>query len=582
MSSCSYSLRSCFNITLVWFLLMAYLNGSDSPLEQTRVAFIIAGSPRSFIYPAIHESIRVNLISSFCPMDSCSADVFVRVSLSDNTHETERGAVKDSRGIAVAGTEQDRPLIEHAISRLALNNQTHVHGVWVDVGSVAEQEDMKAKFTSLLHRIYRTLDPRRYSMSFGRWSAYQQAKNYEREHGLHYTWFVHTRFDMAFGAPIQPYSHWSSNKLWVHDMWTSYLPDVFALLPSRFADAYFSMELLVREGAMCLGGPNFNPQHATISRLNQLGFTYQEIGKVMSIRCPNPDRGFSEEILMRKLTSAGISFAHGNIGMATIFSVIIRKSFKAYCMSLRPDLMFLYVRSTQNSNAAVFPGCVGMTHHFRELHLHNESLKCTPLPLMSKEAYTGECMLNPQVSGYNYMPFRIRLPRRLGSYCLTVNELLVLTIRPCVAHEHVVFIPSKIYPVNASYSIAQLFRVYPNMKDAQPIIFNNYSKVGNLFYCLEGSTAEGKVTMRRCAEGVGDANQRMRIRLRGKASKAVKVRYPNANVKARIEFNGHCLAYMLVSPSTQPLPLSWQRCPLKRGAKDLDVGFVFELERTKI
>lgn len=75
----------------------APLNSSESPYPirvppipspiPIRVAFVLAGSPRSFVYPHIHESIRFNLINAFCPPSSCVADVFARVSGSDNTHE---------------------------------------------------------------------------------------------------------------------------------------------------------------------------------------------------------------------------------------------------------------------------------------------------------------------------------------------------------------------------------------------------------------------------------------------------------------------------------------------------------------
>ena len=209
-----------------------------SNLLAIHVAFIIAGSPRSFIYPAIHESIRINLIAAFCPMDTCSADIFVRVSLSDNTHTQDGHAVVDGKGVSIAADEKDLPLVKHALHRLSLAARGVLNATWVDVGSVAEQEEMKTHFNSSRHRVFRELDPRRYSMYFGRWAAFQQAKRYEQEHGLRYTWFVHTRFDMAFGAPVQPYFHWLSTKIWVHDMWAADVPDIFALIPAKYADAY--------------------------------------------------------------------------------------------------------------------------------------------------------------------------------------------------------------------------------------------------------------------------------------------------------------------------------------------------------
>ena len=546
--------------------------------EHVRVAFVIAGSPRSFIYPAVHESIRVNLISAFCPADTCSADVFVRVSLADNTHETRYGAVKDSKGIRIPGNMSDKPLIRHALSRLivdqAKNGSGYMDVVWMDVGSKAEKLLMESHFPSFRHKVYQTLDPRRYSMYFGRWAAYQQAKNYARENKFRYSWFVHTRFDMAFGKPIEPHSYWPSNKIWVHDMWAIHMPDVFALLPARFADPYFSIDLLVKDDAMCLGGPNFDPQHVTISYLDHIGFSVYEIGKINNLRCPNPDRGVSEEILMRKLSQAGVSWSHGTVGMAPIFSVVIRLSFKAYCVYLRPDHMFPFLRASQISNTALYTGCVGMTQQFRELHLNNRYLDCDPMPLMSKAPYTRDCMLNPRVSEFNYMPYRIRLPRRIGGDCLTVNGNVELKMKPCIAHEHVAFIPSQTYEVNASFSISQLFRVYPYSKRKQPIVFNNYSKLGNAYYCLAGANAGSQGRMSACAEGLGDDKQLMRIRvLRQGHGKSVP------NPKARILYNGLCLAYGMNRHSYY---LSWQKCPTKLDAKNSGrpLGFEFFLEKT--
>ena len=261
--------------------------------EHVRVAFVIAGSPRSFIYPAVHESIRVNLISAFCPADTCSADVFVRVSLADNTHEIRYRAVRDSKGIRIPGNVSDLPLIRHGLVRLLsdrVESQGTLSETWEDIGSSAEHQEMVTNFNTTRHFIFRTLDPRRYSMYFGRWADYQQARSYEREHGFEYSWFVHTRFDMAFGKPIQPHSYFSPNKVWVHNMWPTDMPDIFALLPARYADAYFSMDLLVQEGVMCLGGPNFDVKILKKKSLERLGFSFEQIKLASQNYCWRVDK----------------------------------------------------------------------------------------------------------------------------------------------------------------------------------------------------------------------------------------------------------------------------------------------------
>jgi len=56
-------------------------------VSPQHVAFVFAGSARSFVSPYVHKTIKHNLIDSFCPHDNmCKYDVFVRVSSNDNNH----------------------------------------------------------------------------------------------------------------------------------------------------------------------------------------------------------------------------------------------------------------------------------------------------------------------------------------------------------------------------------------------------------------------------------------------------------------------------------------------------------------
>ena len=58
-------------------------------------------SPALHPGPAVHDSIRINLISAFCPIDTCLADIFVRISASDNTHMPNGRAIVDPKGISI-------------------------------------------------------------------------------------------------------------------------------------------------------------------------------------------------------------------------------------------------------------------------------------------------------------------------------------------------------------------------------------------------------------------------------------------------------------------------------------------------
>ena len=569
------------------------LSSLPSCLLAIHVAFVIAGSPRSFIYPAIHESIRVNLISAFCPMDSCSADIFVRVSLSDNTHMVDGHAVTDGKGVSIAADEKELPLVRHALHRLHLAVRGVVNATWVDVGSVAEQEEMKAHFNSSRHRVFRELDPRRYSMYFGRWSAYQQAKNYEREHGLHYTWFVHTRFDMAFGAPIQPYSHWSSNKLWVHDMWAADVPDIFALIPSKFADAYFSMDLLVQETAMCLGGPNFNKTSVEDSALIKIGFNKEERDLAREVVCKILDDGWSERILKRKLLLAEISLGLNKIGFVPIFSAVFRKNLIDFCQYLHPAQMIGWLWDSQKANGAMYSGCV---HFAQDVRREAESPRCTSLPLMSDDEYAGYgCFLAKNVSGWNYMPYRIRLPPRLGGQCLTASQnngtnSYSLSFAPCIQVDTYQLEPR----IRHAYSITQLFRFHVADSRPQRVGLLDYrTRKSDSWRCLSNSrntrtiiSLDGQLHARsqiaRCNDY--DQHQLFNITVRVPRQKRRK-----RQSKRRLSFDlltiandGNCLSYSISPDGAYAIPF-WAECrhqPQKKG--ESSVRQVFVLERTYV
>ena len=542
--------------------------------DNLRVAFVIAGSPRSFIYPAVHESIRVNLISAFCPIDSCVADIFARVSLTDNTHQNVYGAVKDSKGIRVSGLETDAPLIRHGLTRLLADrneSQGTLSVTWVDIGSSAEHLEMIKHFNSTRHQVFRELDPRRYSMYFGRWAVFQQARSYEKAQALRYSWFVHTRFDMAFGKPIQLHSYFNPNKVWVHSMWTADVPDIFALLPQEYADGYFSLDMLVQEGVMCLGGPNFDLKILTTKYLKQLGYPHELMTLAVRNSCPTVEWGYSEAILSRKLAVGGITLQLGAIDYEPIFSVVIRKTLSGFCCTYtHPDTQLEGIWDTHTTNSAFYSGCVSMLQQFRELHLNNRYLNCHPIPPMSKKPYTGSCMLNPKVSEFNYMPFRIRLPRRLGDGCLTVNEDVELEIKPCVAYER---IARHGYKINGSYSISQLFNLHPHKKSRQYIGHNRYSKLETDHVCIFRTYGDETVSLGSCSLNMEKSTKMMRLRFRRKVSEGQKL-------LVIFDFDTLCPGYFIGNTDSK---LVWLNCPSK-GAAAFDrekFGVLFELERTQ-
>jgi hypothetical protein len=264
--------------------------------------------------------------------DDCVADVFVRLSTSDNNHKGQSAVGVKTKASDKVLAEADRALLRLFLgtpSRVDIigKNSTaaerdqeaaqYVTGIgastklsdkwsgqqltsrktqvtsdasgafkgvlvtrYVDIGSIEEQLEMLAvqessKVASLRlsmkHKIYRTLDPRRYSMYFNRWydainvlslppfhkatpcnlyyiifapiricrvlesacsfrrpiaahdptkqilppppyirSAYTMVLEREKLVGFQYDWVFHGRLDAAWGAPVKPHYLWSN------------------------------------------------------------------------------------------------------------------------------------------------------------------------------------------------------------------------------------------------------------------------------------------------------------------------------------------------------------------------------------
>ena len=114
----------------------------------------------------------------------------------------------------------------------------------------------------------------------------------------------------------------------------SEVPDTFALLPRRLSDQFFSLEALVAEGVMCLGGPNFAPDALTPAGFKRHNLTAEETAFALTHRCSTQERGFSEQILKRKLQRDGIDLGKNNLGYQTFFMALVRPNMEDMCFYL--------------------------------------------------------------------------------------------------------------------------------------------------------------------------------------------------------------------------------------------------------
>lgn len=317
------------------------------------VAFVFAGSARSFTEQFVHESIRMNLIHSFCPPKLCHAVLFFRVSLGDNVHQDASGkTIADGSGMMVPADPDTVKIVNFAIGRLAkmpgLNRSVPSVITWAEVGSPAEKDEIVKDFPSMRSKLFTLLDSRRYSMYYNRHKAFMQMPVYEQLHGIEFQWVVHVRLDALWGEPVQPVFFWNSldanvnhrfdkfpvrggqsvpvaPRVWVVDTWYDDVPDTFALIPRSLADKYFDVETLAADGVMCLGGPNVNTELiSSATHLAALQLSSAEVAEVHALKCPDQEEGGSEKILKRKLERLGITVDAGTLGYQTFFTAMVR------------------------------------------------------------------------------------------------------------------------------------------------------------------------------------------------------------------------------------------------------------------
>jgi hypothetical protein len=358
--------------------------------SEYRVAFIFAGSVRSFIFPYVHESIRNNLIRSFCPLSYCIGDVFLRLSTSDNTH-----LGPDAKGVATFSDSTILNKLHIALRRLQPNRGGQLFHEEVNIASRKESVQMdRITSNSFWLDVYRNLDSRRFSMYFNRYMAYQMALKQQEETGIEYDWFVHARLDMAWGAPIKPVNIWSPLKMWVPDSWHADVPDTFALLPKNLSDSFYSMtKMYENKQAACLGGPNFNPKTIEANELLKFNYNDTEIKLIIGDVCLNKysyDKGIynketgitwttagdSEVQLKRKLKYQGIEYLNnkGKLGFSSFFTVVVRtKSNYMLCNYLQTDNFIPWSKDYQHTSSPLGPACHSFSYYMHQMELYGYS-----------------------------------------------------------------------------------------------------------------------------------------------------------------------------------------------------------------
>ena len=506
-----------------------------------RVAFIFAGSVRSFQYPIIHETMRWNLVNSFCPRHlKCVPDVIARVSMTDNIHKGFN-ASGEMLTVATGADSTDRyrslkKMTQHALSRLLLKGESKDHLVidWTDIGSEKERLEMESVFPSTSHarhKLFRLLDSRRYSMYFNRYMAYKLAMKHEKAYNMGsskgegnggYDWIVHARLDGAWGEPIQDLNKWSKNKVYVPNSWASEIPDTFALLPRKYADDYYSMEKLLVRGVFCLGGGNFDPNTLKPNyMLNTLHFTLPEVIEAKKDDCNalfkegdtwNEDKttgikwaedGISEQILKRKLKNVGISLDLNTLAYHPFFTVTVRyQNVVDICIYLHHNFMIGWARSTQYYPLGIFLGCNVMMNDLRKLHT-NSYIGCE----LNGNKYVGEhCLLSSKISKFNFMPFVVlQHPSPNEKRCMSGNIGENEHTEGRIEMSHCIDTQS-FGEMQALFHSTQMLFFYPHMRLPQEIKVIDTS-VNPKMICLTVQPDSFTIVLSKCLEGKGTKTQ---------------------------------------------------------------------------
>ncbi|CAM9356811.1 unnamed protein product [Ectocarpus sp. 13 AM-2016] len=212
----------------------------DGTGVSCRVAMCFSGAIRSFVHPAVHRSIRTNLIESI-KADGCEVDVFAYVTREDTVvkakqvENPEFTPNSSDVEVALAVLEPTRLLwhqdqagiIPNGCSRV--NNRTDASRHSARHLWYWEQRYSPEASRSLYWQLYKSL------------AAYRMALREEKRIGCGFTydWVIRGRLDVAWARPLPPLRSFSRQAVWFgRHYWP--MSDHFALVPRKFSDRFFS------------------------------------------------------------------------------------------------------------------------------------------------------------------------------------------------------------------------------------------------------------------------------------------------------------------------------------------------------
>ena len=214
--------------------------GSWCLIDACRVAFVFVGHARSFARPAVHESIRLNLIDAF----ACEADVFWMLA-------DEPLNATTSPASALALERLFRP------TRVAVHNASeHAPGACAPPPARSPAELISLGVDPRFKFIEDPLEAvRNAAAQFGRLrAAFRLVRDHERARGREFDWVVRARFDAGWYSTIAPAASFRNDRIYVPIHTWNGVSDQLAIVPRHLAHAYFDAATVVERCVAALDG----------------------------------------------------------------------------------------------------------------------------------------------------------------------------------------------------------------------------------------------------------------------------------------------------------------------------------------
>lgn len=289
------------------FSYVTEFRGNKSPnvtKPKPKIAYIFAGSARSFVCDKVHWSIRSHLIDAF----GGESYTFVRIAIDDNRNiKTGLGTLWTPPYKDNEVNETLKILAPRVVQYFSFSNQV---------------EEMKLNYPGLDHAVFRENDRRRYSMFYHRCMAYKLMTKYEKDNNLRFDWVVLVRLDAIWLEPVLPITSYQNDRVWITETGFDLFNDQFMLIPRAHSDYIYDLNTKVEPDVYCLGGPDVEKWKCKREELEKRGVSAAMVAKTLERCCEDrftfDRRGASERIHFRHLRNGNIPVSTGRFPVALV------------------------------------------------------------------------------------------------------------------------------------------------------------------------------------------------------------------------------------------------------------------------